>query len=283
MELWHENMLKRLVFCLEPNGDILGLFLFGSLSAAEPHYDYWSDIDVLVVVKNGTIDRYFPITDWINDIGRVYTYSQSSDVFYSTTRVCFEDFTRIDFAITTEENLTQIDSWLNNAPFTAKIIRVFSRSLVVDEIIKQGHHQPKAIPATDEQFLEMVRNFRFKSMLAVYKVIRNDLLVALHLSQDLVRDCCVLGMMLRDRKTGTNVHKNGGVGNELILKLEATQKPYAPIGILDSIGESNRIFERLACEWSNQYQGNLESFMDWLDKAKTEMYEKNESTPILSD
>ena len=282
MKLWHEDMLNRLVSRLEPNEDILGLFLFGSISVAEPHYDYWSDIDVLVVVKNGMIDRFFPVTDWINNIGRVYTYSQSAGVFNSTTRVCFEDFTRIDFVITTEENLAQVDNWLS-VPFTGEIKIVFSRSLVVDEIIGQKRPQPKTILATDEQFLELVRDFRFKSMLAIYKVVRNDLLIALHLSQDLVRDCCVLGMMLRDRETGTNVHKNGGTGNQLVLQLEAIRKSYTPIGILDNIGESNRIFEGLASRWSNQYQGNLVFLMDWLDKAKTELSEKNESLPALSD
>jgi hypothetical protein len=85
----------------------------------------------------------------------------------------------------------------------------------------------------------------------VYKVVRNDLLIALHLAQELIRDCSVLGMMLRDRATGTNIHKHGGIGNQIVAQLEVTQKPFTPVGILDSIRESNEVFENLACEWSS--------------------------------
>jgi hypothetical protein len=124
---------------------------------------------------------------------------------------------------------------------------------------------------TQEQFLEIVRNFRFKSMLAVYKVVRNDLLIALHLALDLIRDCSVLGMMLRDRATGTNIHKYGGMGNEVIAQLEITQKPFTSIGILDSILESNEVFEKLASEWSSDYQENRHLLLHWIAKAKVEL------------
>ena len=123
------------------------------------------------------------------------------------------------------------------------------------------------------QFLELVRDFRFKSMLAVYKVVRNDLLIALHLAQDLICDCSVLGMMLRDRATGTNIHKHGGVGNQFVAQLEVTQKPFTPIGILDSVKASNEVFEKLAREWSNSYRENRQLLLDWIEKAKAEIRE----------
>ena len=109
-------------------------------------------------------------------------------------------------------------------------------------------------------------------MLAVYKVVRNDLLIALHLAQDLIRDCSVLGMLLRDRATGTNIHKHGGTGNQLVAQLETTQKPFTPIGILDSIKASNEIFEKLTCEWSPTYQENRYLLLEWIKKAKLELH-----------
>jgi hypothetical protein len=110
-------------------------------------------------------------------------------------------------------------------------------------------------------------------MLAVYKVVRNDLLIALHLTQDLIRDCCVLGMLLRDRATGTNIHKHGGMGNQLVIQLETTQKPFTSIGILDSIQASHEIFEKLACEWSPAYQEDRHLLLEWIEKAKLELHE----------
>ena len=272
MKLWHEGMLDNLISYFEPDEDVLGLLLFGSCSKPEFHHDYWSDIDILVVVKNNKLDKFFPTIEWIISLGRLYTYDQSSDEFKYTTRVCFENFSRIDFVITTEEKLMKVNKW-SNIPFSSGAKTLFSRSKVVDEIANQKHYQQKISPATEDQFLEMVRNFRFKSMLAVYKVVRNDLLIALHLAQDLIRDCSVLGMMLRDKATGTNIHKHGGTGNQLVAQLEITQKPFTPIGILDSIKESNEVFEKLACEWSNNYQENRQLLLDWIEKAKVELHE----------
>jgi hypothetical protein len=70
---------------------------------------------------------------------------------------------------------------------------------------------PKRMPS--DQFEQMTNDFRFKGMLAVAKVARSDLLVALHLSLDLIRDCCVLAMQLRDWETGTDHHRTGDAAN----------------------------------------------------------------------
>lgn len=271
MEHWHESMLDNLISYLGPNEDVLGLLLFGSCSKQESHCDDWSDLDILLVVKNDKLDKFFPSVEWITSFGRLYTYSQSSDDFKSVTRVCFENFSRIDFVITSEEKLADVDRW-PGVPFFSGARLFLSRSDVVDQIASRRSFPYALSLRTDDQFLEMVRNFRFKSMQAVYKVVRNDLLVALHLAQDLIRDCCVLGMMLRDRATGMNIHKHGGSGNQLVAQLESTQEPFTPYGILESIKESSEIFEKLAGAWSSTYQENRQ-LLDWIEKAKVELAE----------
>jgi hypothetical protein len=266
---WQESIVDELRSRLEPNEDVLGLLLFGSCSKPEPALDEWSDVDVLVVVKDDRIDRFFPAMDWITRFGGLYTYTQSWDEFKCTTRVCFENFNRMDFVITTEEKLARVNDW-PSVPFFSGTRILLSRSAVVDEIARQGLYAHKFEPATEVQFLELARDFRFKSMQAVYKVVRHDLLIALHLTQDLIRDCCVLEMMLRDRETGTNIHKHSGIGNPFVAELEVTQKPFTAIGILDSITASNEVFENLACEWSKDYQEKRHLLQDWIEKAKLE-------------
>jgi hypothetical protein len=271
MKFWQESVLEDLVSQLEPNEDLLGLLLFGSFSDPETHLDEWSDLDILMVVKVEKIEAYFPSVEWITYFGRLYTYSQSADDFTGTTRVCFENFNRIDFVITTEEKLAEMYR-RQSLPFRSGSKVIFSRSKRIDEIADQGHLQ-KEMPASQEQFLELVRSFRFKSMLAVYKVVRNDLLIALHLAQDVIRDCCVLAMMLRDRATGTNIHKQGDVGNQFISQLESTRQPFTAIGILDSLKASNEIFEKLAREWSGDYQENRQLLFNWIEKARLKIRE----------
>jgi predicted nucleotidyltransferase len=268
---WHEDMLGRLVSYFEPDNDVAALLLFGSCSQSDFQADSWSDLDLLVVVEDTKLNRFFPTIEWINNFGRLYTYSQSSDDFQGTTRVCFENFNRIDFVITTEGKLTEMNKW-SSVPFLGGAKVLFSRSTIVDEIAAQEQVQQELVPVASERFLDMVRDFRFKSMLAVYKVVRGDLLIALHLAQDLVRDCSVLGMMLRDRATGTNIHRNGGIGNQFVVQLEATQQPFTSLGILDSIKASQEVFERLASEWSSSYEENRQPLLDWIEQAKVELH-----------
>lgn len=267
MERWHQNMLEKLTASLEPNENVLGLLLFGSCSRSQQ--DAWSDLDVLLLVKKERMHEFFPSTVWLNAFGPLYAFSQSSHEFMSTTRVCFENFERIDFVITTEESLANVDAW-PAVPFFSERKILFSRSEVLDRVAGREEFRQKFTPATDERFLDLVRNFRFKSMQAVYKVVRGDLLIAVHLTQDLLRDCCVLGMMSRDRATGTNIHKQGGAGNIFVAQLERAQFPFTPMGILESIQASSELFEKLACEWSNTYQEN-HLLLNWIEKAKAEI------------
>lgn len=100
----------------------------------------------------------------------------------------------------------------------------------------------------------MADNFWFKAMLASHKVLRDDRLIATHLALDLVRDCCVVGMILRDRATGTNIHHKGGEGNNLIDGWNVPLASYSASDILDSIEQSSNLFDQLASHWSETYR-----------------------------
>ncbi len=270
MIAWQEEALEEISSYFKSKIEVLALLLFGSLSTQDTQPDYWSDIDILLVIADDKLEKFFPTVDWLGHFGTLYTYEQSQGKFKSTTRACFDDFRRIDIAFTTEKKL------LNSKEETRNIIHpnttiLFSRSDVVNKAIQQNIEKEIFLPASDESFHEMVQAFRFKSMLATYKVVRNDLLIALHLSLDLVRDCSVLGMILRDKAEGSNIHKDGGVGNLTVEELQVTQKAFTAMGILDSIEQSNIIFERLAKEWSSKYQENRQPLLNWIEKARKEI------------
>jgi hypothetical protein len=69
----------------------------------------------------------------------------------------------------------------------------------------------------------------------------------------------------------TNVHKHGGASNQLVAQLDVARKPFTSLGILDSIKESNDVFEKLAYEWSRTYQENRQPLLDWIEQAKAEL------------
>ena len=265
---WQDHALNDLSTCFESNQDFLAMVVFGSL--AGPCYDEWSDIDLLLVIVAEKLRNYFPSIRWLEDFGPIYTYSQSQDQYKSVTRLCYQDFRRLDLVLTTEKHLRAIEIWPRN-PMEGKVRVIFSRSAIVDALVK-GISKPKPLNTfSDERFQEMVMDFRFKAMLSVYKLVRTDTLIALHLALDLVRSCAVLGMIQRDRLTGRDFHKVGGIGDQFVQELQTTYQPFTPSGILTMVERCCLVFDHLASEWSPNYQLSYPHLSAWIQDARNEI------------
>jgi len=105
-------------------------------------------------------------------------------------------------------------------------------------------------------------------MRAVTKAARDEQLVALHLSLDLARACLLLAMHLRDRETGTNIHRDGSRDNRYVDRLAKLSQPYTRDGILEMIAQSATAFDELAAQWAEGYQPCLEPLLAMIEKAK---------------
>jgi hypothetical protein len=240
----------------------------------QPQQDLWSDIDLLLVVDAEAKGRFHPATDWLAPLGKLYAWEQSSNPFASVTRVCFRDFRRIDFVITTEAALEQAEDWPSIA-FWKGTRTLFSRSPRVDRVLARTFTPPVPRLISPDEFQSMAHAFWFKGALAVTKVVRNDLLIALHLALEMVQDCCVLGMLLRDRSEGTAHHRHGGVGNETVAQLAPARQPYTAAGILRTLEESSIAFDRLAAQWSDAYREQRHPLLAWINVARQTLAEEH--------
>jgi predicted nucleotidyltransferase len=253
-------------FASDPN--ILALAVFGSVRDEAAPLDQWSDVDMLVVAEPGTIELYASSTHWLHQLGEFFATESVTSPFNHVLRVCFTDFRRADFIFTTEAQLIQIHDW----PFVAfwKGSRVlFSRSQQVDYILTQAF-LPKPPRFTSTQFESMVNDFWFKAVIAVTKVVRGDLLIGLHLTLDLVRDCCVIGMILRDRAAQTTYHRSGDEYDAIVANLP-NAKAYDTLGILNMIAASGQAFDSLAVLWDAHYQPRHTTFAPYLDSARKQI------------
>jgi hypothetical protein len=264
---WQGAAIQDLVRRLDPDPDVRALAVFGS-AAAEP--DLWSDIDLLLVAAESARERFHPSLDWLKPLGELYTWDQSSHEFAAVTRACFPDFRRIDFLVTTEAALEQVDRW-PRVPFWNGARLLFSRSPRVDHVLARTFPRPQPGLMTVEQFHAMANGFWFKGMLALTKVMRDDRLIALHLALEMVQDCCVLGMLLRDRAEGTEHHRHGGSGNEVTAMLESTRHPHTAAGILDTLEQAALAFDRLAAQWSAEYRQQRHPLLSWIQQARREL------------
>ncbi len=268
--MWQDAAIQNLVALLQPDEDVQAVAVSGSCALLPTVKDVWSDVDLLVVVSERAMSRYFPALDWLQALGEVYAYEQNANQFTSTTRVCFSDFRRLDIVFTTEPALEQIDSW-SSVNFWNGTCSLFSRSTLVDAVLARSFERPKPSPISAEQFRAMANQFWFKATLAVTKVVREDLLIALHLTLDLTRDCCVLAMLLRDRAAGTNYHRQGGIGNDFVEQLQAANCSYDAVGILDQIERGSVLFDSFAAEWSGEYKEHRQPLLAAINRARQDL------------
>jgi len=260
---WHDATIRHLHDLLLPDSAVETLAVVGS--GARSRLDAWSDLDVLLVVRSDVVQRYASALDWLAPLGRIYASEWHHDETRVTWRVCFDDLRRLDVIVTTADAFARPDAWSGLLADGCRVL--FSRAPSVETLLA-GTHVPVLPRVSDETFEALANGFWFKGTVAVQKVVRGDLLVALHLSLEMIQDCCVLTMMLRDRKAGATRHR-GGVGNDLVAELEATRQPYTAVGTLDSIEQSAVAFDRLAGRWSASWREKRGPLLAWVAAARS--------------
>ena len=266
-----QRLLRRLVELLEGDEDVLLLGLRGSLLRPQ-RVDWWSDVDVLLVVRDAARARFFPTLDWLAPLGAVFAAEQFTRDDRWTTRVCFDDFRRLDVVITTATQLAatieQKGSFLPGE--TRPLI---ARSAAASEALSAPGPATAPSPPSPEQFQETAENFWFKAVVAVTKVVRGDLLIGAHLALELIQECCVVGMMIRDRETGTTHHRSGAMGNEVVARLPSLEE-YAATSLLQAIEESGAIFDQLAGAWTDSYRPGSPLFEGFVARAAQALREE---------
>lgn len=229
------DIFERFAAYVQSYNTILGLALIGSRSRNQA--DELSDWDCVVVGANNDIVQEF-VNDltWVDTVGDLFASSQARTAFTQTIRLCFSDFQRLDLIFTTEKALAQIEAW-PSIPFHGETQIVFARTTKIEEILSRTYPVPnfQSFPLT--KLNELANDFYFKAQLAVFKIVRDDRLIALHLTLDLLRDVAVLAMLIRDEQEQNTHHRTGGWGNQAVDDLPIlisyqTEELFAKIEIL---------------------------------------------------
>lgn len=259
---WQPGTMENLSAILALDNDVRALVAFGSTASGIKMVDGWSDLDVLVVVKDGRVNRFFPSLDWLEPLGSLFAYELYPGEYKHTARVCLVDFRRLDVIIADESSMERLQEW-PSVPFWGKRRVLFSSSTVVNAALRYDLAPPtreEKLRRAEHQFDELGNAFWFKGVLAVSKLVRGDRLVAMHLCLDLVRDCLVLGMMLRER--------DGGDWDRVMDQVAELRHPYSAEDIITSLAQSSVVYDWLASKWSPTYYVRGELFRAWLAEAR---------------
>jgi hypothetical protein len=268
---WQKPLIDQLTALLRGDPDVVGLCLAGSWAQEGAAPDAWSDLDFVVVVTDHALPRLSSGADWLASLGDVYCRALSDDGWLNSVRCYYRDGRRVDCTIVRESLLDRVGEWPYN-PFAYGARKLFSRSPLLDGVMERRFRRPEAPGAFEEQARSISDRFWFDGMLAAQKVARGDLLVAFHLALDLIRDCCVLAMMLRDKHTGTNHHRFGGEISEYVAKLQATQHPCSADGILASLEDSARLFDEFAGRLVSGYSKRRQPLLDYIRRVRNHLH-----------
>lgn len=245
---------------------VQALILTGS--NVTPAVDRWSDVDLVCVVDDDAVQGYFPATGWLAPLGDVVGVEQSALATRSITRVCFADFRRVDFIFIPRSAFLLPGTW-HYRP--ADITVLFSRDMAVSAVLETGLSAVSPAPEFNLQQLEQfTQQFCFKAALAITKVMRKDLLIGMHLALDLSRDCLVLAMIFRDVETGTRIHRQGGLYNEIVNGFPVKDLSGSPKAILDLISRSAYAYDALALRKFPDYRPRAAVVQRWIDEAASQ-------------
>ncbi len=149
--------------------------------------DYWSDTDVLIVLKPGAVLDKSLMDELLGRLGTII----GRDTYHT-------------------------DGYLKER----LVVALGRRTALIDLKVQTfGFWQAETNPTTTESQVktnfevqyrrEHVDRIWLKFFLCINKFMRNDHLIGLHLLLDLLRDYLVLEMELRDQMKGTNIHRFG--------------------------------------------------------------------------
>jgi len=267
---WSDSTIKNIAASLADNPDILGLLLIGSHANPTLQPDAFSDLDLILIAKDSCLpDFIYTYPDRLLSFSQPYASSRANGPFYNSLCLWFADTHRIDTVFAPDSSLENLEAWQDSGLLSAGFRLLFSRSESLDDLLRADFPAQPLPPCADIPLGQINNDFYFKAMLAVQKLARHDLLVALHLCLDLVRDCAVLAMLIRDRRIGTNHHRHGALDDPTLPALPAPPSSYAPSEILECISASALAFDSIAAQLSSDYQPRRQPLLDFVTEARS--------------
>lgn len=266
MGMWQRIAIDDLSSLFRKDAEVKALVLTGSLANGSVEPDEWSDVDLKIVLSRPALGRYYSSSDWLESFGEVLAEDRVEHGCTKTLRVCLRPFRRLDLTFVPEPDLEDAGNWEYN-PFPGPYTVVWSRIPELERHI--ADIPPPAFQDGGEGELDRIQEeFWFKAMIAIAKAVRNDLLVALHLALDLVRDCLVLQMLLRDRTERTTIHRKGGWGNEIVGDLCTGCRQYSSEEILQIVETACTCFDDLAGSLSESYRPRAAQLIPAVKRAQ---------------
>jgi hypothetical protein len=197
-------------------------------------------------VTDAAISDFFTQQSWLEQYGEILGLERHENPNSKTLRVCFAPSRRVDISFVTQSPLREVE--IEDGETSRAHVLLWSKIPEANQAISYMFPLPIYDGVSQQDVAAICDAFFFKASVAIAKTMRNDLLIAQHLALDLARDCLVLQMLRRDEAHGTNIHRIGGFGNEIVPRLFPEPVDDSRLIILAYIGRTVQIFDELCAD-----------------------------------
>jgi hypothetical protein len=172
---WRGEAFEAFLQHYAPVPSVVGLLELGS--GAIGTVDRWSDVDLLAIVRDEGWRTVWPVC--LPPLGEVFAREERETEGGGVAKFVFTDFRRLDLVVVRASSLGH-QSWpLLEAQATIHVL--FAKTAEVEALKHVTGKRPAPPLISEAQFEQLAEQFWFRSAMAIEKVIRNDLLIALHL------------------------------------------------------------------------------------------------------
>ncbi|HPJ01658.1 MAG TPA: aminoglycoside 6-adenylyltransferase [Candidatus Limiplasma sp.] len=245
--------LNAIIQFAEASDQVSALILIGSQARTRMKADAFSDIDLIMVVKDA--DPFIRSDTWLQAIGNVHiSFTEHTVDGQMEKRVMFDDAQDVDFVIMNESAALQALKQGDAAAILSRGYRV-----LVDKLhlaMPQPHPLPIFTPATEPEFTNLVQDFWFHTIWVTKKLLRSEVWAA---------KFCVDGYMKQRllwmieqhehivRKSGDDTWYGGRfidrwAGEDILRDLSQSFAHYDRVDIAQALAKTMLLFRRLAVE-----------------------------------
>lgn len=233
---WQDKVIEWAARVAAGDPEITDVFVGGSF-ADRKSVDAWSDVDLAVIAAPAALARVAS-PDWVASLGPVWAWDRSGGGDRLTFRAVFYDGRRVDII----------------AAISPALVGLAGRSLSSSNQLNPTTPRRHEIP----DLHAMANSFRFGAALAVVKVARDDLLIGAHLTLQLLSDCLVLEILLRDLDSRSDHQRADGPRNDIPPRTHAaTPSAFSAQSLLGAIKRAAVLFDELAKELDPTYDGDM--------------------------
>lgn len=270
-KLWQSDLENKISDILRGFSFVEAVILKGSCADENIKIDRWSDIDLWIIMRDKYMDKLFPNVEWLKPLGNLFALEQHSMGISNVSRICFNDFIRLDLTFTEKSDFNKMVKTEKNLSEEKHRV-LYSKIKDIEKIIPK-YSAKKTFKKPEKSLLNtFVDNFWFLSVVAINKLVRGDFLIGGHLALEMAQNCIILQMMLRDKQKGTNIHRTGGFEKvDILNKIENLHNLKSPQDIFAIIKESGKLFDKLASEYDKKYIKRYDILKKWLVEAEKDL------------